>query len=574
MSLNIENVFAINYDAAKSALYDEVRKVGGNEDLSMYGIAYVIAKNSTNPDSDLSSLDSFLATNHVVNDVSDFLKKELNGKWDIVLRLKAEYPAQQFFAFLLLENDVFFYRGFRGYNTSALSIASLANKILNVQPNETVADFCCGYGTFIVRTFLEEPQATYTGIELNSDIKPVAGMRSDIIGSGITILSDDVMTYETEHKFDKIFSDPPFGLKTFSVENASNKPLQFLNQAIPGLTKRYSSNWLFATAVMNNLADNGKAVVCVTPNAGFGAVDVDVRRYFVENGFIEAVIALPSNLLEISTIPILLLVLSHGNTEITFVDASEVMTHGRRKNSLSDLDISTIMGALDKKSKISKKISIIDISKSNYDLHPSRYLSKTPDIKNGVEFGSLISSISRGAQIKAEELDNLVTSENTGIHYIMLNDIQDGIVNDSLPALKELSSQYERYCVGKDGAFLMSKAGPVFKAAFIKSDDEKILVNGNMYIIKLNEKINPIFLKAFIESEVGQVQLRNLCSGSALPTISPDSIKKIIIPLPDLETQNAIAQQYLAKLDEIKVLKDKLRKANEERLTICLESIK
>lgn len=120
----------------------------------------------------------------------------------------------------------------------------------------------------------------------------------------------------------------------------------------------------------------------------------------------------------------------------------------------------------------------------------------------------------------------------------------------------------------------MSKAGPVFKAAFIKSDDEKILVNGNMYIIKLNEKINPIFLKAFIESEVGQVQLRNLCSGSALPTISPDSIKKIIIPLPDLETQNAIAQQYLAKLDEIKVLKDKLRKANEERLTICLESIK
>ena len=49
MSLNIENVFAINYDAAKSALYDEVRKVGGNEDLSMYGIAYVIAKNSTNP---------------------------------------------------------------------------------------------------------------------------------------------------------------------------------------------------------------------------------------------------------------------------------------------------------------------------------------------------------------------------------------------------------------------------------------------------------------------------------------------------------------------------------------------
>lgn len=569
MNMNLKDILAVNYDAARSALYDEVRKVGCFEDCPLYGIAYVIAINSKNPTSDLSSLDAFLVTNHVSDEVSDFLRTTLTGKWDIVLRLKAEYPAQQFIAFLLLENDATNIRDIKGFNTSALSVTALANKLLEIKSDEVVADLCCGYGTFIVRSFFDEPHAKYIGVELNSASKAIAEMRSDIIDSEITILTNDVMTYEANPKFDKIFSDPPYGVKTFNVENASNRPLQFLNQAIPGLSRRYSSNWLFATAVMNNLADNGKAVVCVTPNAAFGAVDVEVRRYFVENGFLETVIALPANLLEGTAIPILLFVLSQGNTKVSFVDASEVMTAGRRKNSLSDTNISTIIDAIAKDTEISKVITNEQISENNYELHPSRYLTKSPEIKNGIQFGNVITNIIRGAQIKADELDKLVTDENTGIRYIMLNDIQDGIVSNKLPSLKEISSQYEKYCIGKEGAFIMSKAGPVFKAAFIQSEDEKILVNGNMYIIKLNDKINPIFLKAFIESEEGQSQLRNLCSGTALPTISADSIKKIIIPLPDLDTQNSIAQQYLATLYEIATLKDRLRIANEERLNIC-----
>lgn len=569
-SLN-DDIFAVNYEAAKSALYEEVRKFGCFDDSPLYSIAYVIAKNSKNSTSDLSSLDAFLSTNPVSDEVSDFLRTTLTGKWDIILRLKAEYPAQQFIAFLLLENELSLTRFSKGVNTTTISIVDLAEKILDVNPNDKVADLCCGYGSFIVRAFINESNASYTGVELNISAKAVAEMRSDILSSDITILTNDVMTYEAESKFDKIFSDPPYGVTTFNVENASNRPLQFLNQAIPGLPRRYSSNWLFATAVLNNLAENGKAVVCVTPNAAFGtgAGDVEARRFFVEHGLIEAVIALPANMSEGTAIPILLLVLSYGNSKVSFVDASEVMTAGRRKNSLSDANISTIIDAIAKDSEISKVISNKQISENKYELHPSRYLTKLPEIINGTQFGNVIKSIGRGAQIKADELDKLVTDQDTGIHYIMLTDIQDGIVSEELPYLKELPVQYERYCIGKEGAFIMSKAGPVFKAAYIQSESKKILVNGNMYIIKLDDQINPIFLKAFIESEEGQTQLRNLCVGTTLPTISANSVKEIIIPLPDIDTQNTIAKQYSETLDEIKSLKEKLRKANEDRMRIC-----
>ena len=48
------------------------------------------------------------------------------------MRLKAEYPAQQFIAFLLLENELSISRFSKGVNTTTISIVDLAEKILDV----------------------------------------------------------------------------------------------------------------------------------------------------------------------------------------------------------------------------------------------------------------------------------------------------------------------------------------------------------------------------------------------------------------------------------------------------------
>ena len=50
-----------------------------------------------------------------------------------------------------------------------------------------------------------------------------------------------------------------------------------------------------------------------------------------------------------------------------------------------------------------------------------------------------------------------------------------------------------------------------------------------------------------------------------------DGLKKIIIPCPEKDKQNKIAEKYLAKIDEIKVLKYKLSKAIAEMETIYEE---
>ena len=91
------------------------------------------------------------------------------------------------------------------------------------------------------------------------------------------------------------------------------------------------------------------------------------------------------------------------------------------------------------------------------------------------------------------------------------------------------------------------------------------LANGNLYVIELDkDKINPYFLKAYLESESGKAALSRVAVGATLLNLPVEGLKKVIIPLPDLESQKKIAEQYYAKLSEIKELKYKLEKATEE----------
>ena len=69
---------------------------------------------------------------------------------------------------------------------------------------------------------------------------------------------------------------------------------------------------------------------------------------------------------------------------------------------------------------------------------------------------------------------------------------------------------------------------------------------------------------AYLESENGKAALSRVAVGATLLNLPVEGLKKVIIPLPDLESQKKIADQYYAKLSEIKELKYKLEKATEE----------
>ena len=115
----------------------------------------------------------------------------------------------------------------------------------------------------------------------------------------------------------------------------------------------------------------------------------------------------------------------------------------------------------------------------------------------------------------------------------------------------------------KDNHLILSKNGYPYKIAIAKiQEGQRILANGNLYIIELDEdKVNPYYLKAFFESEQGIAVLKSITVGATIPNIGVDKLKKVEIPLPSLEVQKRIAERYQATLDEIAAYKSKMEKA-------------
>ena len=101
--------------------------------------------------------------------------------------------------------------------------------------------------------------------------------------------------------------------------------------------------------------------------------------------------------------------------------------------------------------------------------------------------------------------------------------------------------------------------------AFKKIKGKTILANGNLYIIEIDEnKADPYFVKAFLESEKGIALLKSITVGATIPNIGVEALKKIPIPQIPIDDQRKLAAQYLAKVDEIALYKRKLQKAYEE----------
>ena len=105
----------------------------------------------------------------------------------------------------------------------------------------------------------------------------------------------------------------------------------------------------------------------------------------------------------------------------------------------------------------------------------------------------------------------MVSDTPTSYQYLMLSNIKDGMISDELPYLLGLDEKQEKYCL-KNNSLVISKNGSPIKVAIASVEDgQHILVNGNLYVIELDEtKANPYFVKAYLESEEGTIALSRI----------------------------------------------------------------
>ncbi|MGI6617871.1 MAG: N-6 DNA methylase [Saccharofermentanales bacterium] len=501
--------------------------------------------------------------NTEIEDESDrmFVKNSIAFGWENLFAVYDRFSIDQLLAFLIYWNPED--SPFSTVDKTPDSVIEIAINILNIKPNEAVADFGTGLGSFLVEAFNYEQEANYYGNDVDTAAIAMARIRGKLLGDNIEFKQEDMFARKSTQTFDKIFSNYPFGFRPRELREG----YVFLEKArdrFPNLSRATSPDWIFNSLILDSLKTEGKAVAIMTNGGTWNSIDKPIREFFIKKGYIEMIIALPSNLFKYTNIPTSMIVLSHGNTEVRMIDATEMFEPGRRYNEINKEQIKQILDLCQHSTEKSKLVSLDTMVKQDYSLSPVRYLSPNMEIRNGVPFHTVIERITRGASIRASELDDLVSIEPTDTQYLMLNNIQDGIIEEDLPFLRSLDKKYEKYFV-KNNNLVISKNGAPFKVAVMERAHNHILANGNLFIIELDtSKIDPYYLQAFFTSEAGIAALKSISVGSSIQNISMSALKELIIPLDEMEVQKRIAEKFKIKLDEIAIHKYKHQKALDE----------
>lgn len=537
------------------AIDREIRIMSG-DNKSRYStiLAYILYRASKDNIKDFDSIELFESSCGVDSSIKMELDYYCHDIWPVLDRLKIYgFDEDNLLAYLLFNNDL--EDSLREASTPR-GILKLAAKILDVQENESVLELCSGKGNFFVELALLRENIKYTGIELSMANNFIANIRASVLERDISLFLSDAMTYKAENKADKLFANYPFLINVLDMENIV-KDMEML----PGNIKRASSDWIFNLKLVEQMKSGGKAVAVMTNGTTWNSTEKKIREYFVKSGFIEATILLPPKLFPGISVATTLVIFSNGNTNIKMIDAGENFTKEGRRNVLSDNDISDILDLLQKDGKNSITISIKEIEENDYIINASRYLEKAPEIKDGVAIANIVKSITRGAQLRASDLDENKSAEPTNYRYIMLSNINDGdIYFTDNQYLKDIQPNLKKFCVRNNSIILTKTGSPDFKSAVVQvKEGMEILATGNMFILEIDEtKADPYYVQALFDSELGRALFKSIYVGSAIPTIPLEKLRKLEIPLPSLEEQNIIGEKYKEELERIADLKEKL----------------
>jgi len=455
-------------------------------------------------------------------------------------------------------------------------VSSLVETLLDVQDRESFTDLFCEDGrlTTSIRSYC--PSSDIYGYDANVNAIALSKIMTELHNDHIHYHRGDIFALlessEIHSPVDKVFARYPLGIRKIG-HGPMTEYWERVKNRIPTVSRSTSSDWIYNLFMLGLISEKGQAIGIMTNGSTWNTIDAPIRKYFVENGFVKAVINLPAKIFPRLAVGTSLIIMSHGNTAVRMIDASNLFEAGRRTNTLSDNHIQSIADALVTDSAISRLVSIEELRENDYILHGTRYLEETSLVSDGVAFDDIIKRITRGAPLNANQLDEISSAVPTEARYLMISNIQNGLIDEDLPYINGIEKKLEKYCL-TNHCLIMSKNGYPYKVAVAELEEgQKILANGNLYIIEFDEtKADPYYIAAYLNSEQGIAALKRITVGAVLPNVGVEQLRKIRIPLPPMEEQKKIGDAYKGTRDEILYLQLKIEKA-KARMTNLLEEV-
>lgn len=189
-----------------------------------------------------------------------------------------------------------------------------------------------------------------------------------------------------EEPFDAVVSNPPYSLDWDGDSNPLliNDP-RFSPAGV--LAPKSNADWAFNMHILSWLSTSGTAAIVCFPGIFYRShAEQKIRKYFVDNNYIDAIISLPQGLFFGASIAVYIMVLkkSKSDNEILFINADNeyIPTRDRMKNSKKTKDLSrdnienilTIYHERKNVKHVARLASFDDITRNDYNLSVSTYV--------------------------------------------------------------------------------------------------------------------------------------------------------------------------------------------------------
>ncbi|MEI8323851.1 MAG: N-6 DNA methylase [Betaproteobacteria bacterium] len=230
-------------------------------------------------------------------------------------------------------------------------------------------------------------------------------------------------------RFDRVLANPPFS------QNYIKKDIKFPGRFPVWMPEKgKKADLMFVQHMLALLQANGRLATVMPHGVLFrGGEEREARRHFIDRGYLEAVIGLPSNLFYGTGIPACILVLNKADSQsrdtVLFINADREYREGKAQNHLRPEDIDKIVHAYRAGHNITayaRRVPVAEIKAEDYNCNIRRYVDNAPppephDVRAHLHGGVPVSEIDALAHFLIV-CDMLLTGFDAPIEQVMYID--------------------------------------------------------------------------------------------------------------------------------------------------------
>ena len=294
-----------------------------------------------------------------------------------------------------------------------------------------VYDPACGSGSLLLKTEKilgkDAVRNGFYGQEINITTYNLCRINMflhDIGFDKFNIACEDTLTapqHWDDEPFELIVSNPPYSIKWAGSDNPLliNDP-RFSPAGV--LAPKSKADLAFIMHSLSWLASNGTAAIVCFPGIMYrGGAEKKIRKYLIDNNYIDCIIQLPSNLFFGTSIATCIMVLKKGkpDNETLFIDASNECIKVTNNNKLTPENIQRIVDTFANREEVahfSHLATCEEIEENDYNLSVSTYV-EAEDTREKIDIVKLnaeIEEIVAREQVLRDEIAKIIAEIEVG----------------------------------------------------------------------------------------------------------------------------------------------------------------